>query len=331
MDDIIQNAQRLDWILLAIAVIGIVLWVMNAVKKDFAPDWLGTVKFATVVSIVILAIRQSDFEILLVVAAAFTFVCWLLDKVVFRAVRVQDPETKMTTKVKPQRPEIVEHAAGFFFVILIVLVLRSFVFEPFRIPSESMVPTLQNGDFVVVSKFAYGVRLPITNQKIIEVGRPDRGDVVVFRYPQKPEIDFIKRIIGLPGDKIGMQDNQLYVNGIPATYTNQQAFTAYAVDSCGETLLESIPREDGAKQLHTILDDTNNCSKKAGVMPSGFSEIMVPDGHFLVMGDNRQHSSDSRRWGFLPEANLAGKATYIWFNWRFWDHTPQFSRIGNEL
>lgn len=325
MQTILQNATMFDWVLLLLAVGGGLAWLSYSMTNKAEPSWLGNAKLACVLGIVILAIRFSDFEVMLVVAAGITFVCWLIDKTVFRATRNADGE-----KVKPKRPSLIEHGAGFFMVIFVVLVLRSFVFEPFRIPSESMVPTLQNGDFVVVSKFAYGVRLPITNKKVFEVGQPERGDVVVFRYPPQPEIDYIKRIVGLPGDTISMRNNRLTINGKVVDYVTEAEFSAYAVDSCGTLFNEILPTQTGTMQ-HGMLDDQRNCSASGGLARAAFRPMTVPEGQYWVMGDNRQHSADSRSWGFVPEDNLAGKATYIWFNWRVWNHTPQFSRIGTAL
>ena len=216
-------------------------------------------------------------------------------------------------------PWWVEYGASFFPVILLVFVLRSFAVEPFKIPSGSMIPTLEVGDFILVNKFAYGIRLPVINKKIIDIGEPQRGDVMVFRYPEDPSLDYIKRVIGVPGDKVAYQNKRLTVNGKPIETTRIDDYLH------PERLYYSrqfVEKAGGVE--HRILNDDDapgfiadasqfqyreNCLyNNAGVI------CTVPAGHYFMMGDNRDNSRDSRYWGFVPEGNIVGKAFLVWFN-----------------
>ena len=220
-----------------------------------------------------------------------------------------------------REPLLVEYARSFFPVVLIVLLLRSFLAEPFRIPSGSMMPTLLIGDFILVNKFAYGVRLPVLNSKIIEVSAPKRGDIVVFRYPKQPTVDYIKRVIGLPGDRIGYFDKKIYVNGQLAAQTPLNVYQGVGQGSnmTGAVLLQ----EDLQSVKHDILIMRG--------APTVEDVFVVPEGQYFVMGDNRDNSNDSRYWGFVPEANLVGKAFLIWMNWDLDNNGIAFSRIGTVL
>lgn len=243
--------------------------------------------------------------ILLLVSAAL----WIADHFVFRKRRA--PGAK--------EPVWVEYGASFFPVILIVFLLRSFVVEPFKIPSGSMLPTLLVGDFIAVNKFTYGIRLPVLNKKVIEMNAPQRGDVVVFRYPPDPSLDYIKRVVGLPGDRVAYINKRLTINGKPVE-----------VEKSGEYFdaerLFYTPRyeEKLGDRQHMLLIETDAPAYVPHVMQypqrdkchyntEGFA-CEVPAGHYFVMGDNRDNSQDSRVWGFVPDENLVGKAFYIWFN-----------------
>ncbi len=223
-------------------------------------------------------------------------------------------------------PILLDYARSFFPVLLIVILLRSFVAEPFRIPSGSMIPTLEVGDFILVQKYAYGVRLPVVHTKIIEVGKPQRGDVMVFRYPRDPSINYIKRVIGLPGDRISWtEDKQLIVNDKKVTYSDAQELqidTPYG-KAAARIMNEKLPSEEGdvdhAMQIFLGKTQATN--------------IIVPDNSYFVMGDNRDNSSDSRVWGFVPEKNIVGKAVFIWMHWNWQKNGDGFngSRIGTVI
>jgi len=199
-------------------------------------------------------------------------------------------------------------ARDIFPTIALIFLLRSFVAEPFRIPSNSMMPTLLAGDFILVNKFAYGLRLPVTSHTIVPVGRPERGDVVVFRPPHHPGQDWIKRVVGLPGDRISYHDNMVAVNGEVLTYAR---LGVYEGTGRGREMTGAVDlREDLLGREHRVLEHTD--------LPSyhwAEGDWIVPSGHYFVMGDNRDNSDDSRFWGFLPERNLRGKAFVVLFNY----------------
>ena len=223
------------------------------------------------------------------------------------------------------RPKVVQWSIEMFPVLLLVLVFRGFIFEPFRVPSNSMMPTLLTGDFIIVNKFDYGLRLPITNTKLVEFSSPNRGDVIVFRYPNYEKtpgysgVDFIKRIVALPGDVISYKKDQLIVNGKSVEVKKIGPYIG--VDSGKSMNNYRLTREIFDSSGHDIL-----------LNPKGHSnelvEITIPQGHYFVMGDNRSHSSDSRFWGFVPEDYIIGRAIGIWMHWDWNFNTMQFSRIG---
>jgi signal peptidase I len=217
-----------------------------------------------------------------------------------------------------EEPLLVEYAKSFFPVLLFVLVLRSFLFEPFRIPSSSMMPTLLIGDFILVNKFTYGVRLPVVNTKIIDVGKPKRGDVMVFRYPKNPSLDYIKRVIALPGDKVGYFDKHVYINGQRIT---QSPLDLYVGTGQGSNMT-------GALLQHELLPSQEHDILIMQERPSIEGEIIVQAGHYFMMGDNRDNSNDSRYWGSVPEQNIVGKAFLIWMNW---DDGIDLQRLGSTI
>jgi len=254
-----------------------------------------------------------DFSFFLVVATAVTGVIWGAYALWLKLVR--------TGEVPEKEPILVEYARSFFPIILIVLLLRSFLVEPFRIPSGSMMPTLLIGDFILVNKFTYGVRLPVLNTKIIEMGEPARGDIVVFRFPKDPTVDYIKRVVGLPGDKVGYFNKQIYVNGQPV---KQTPLGEYRGVGKGENMSGSILlSEDLGDVTHDVLIRDGQ--------PSVQGEFTVPPGHYFVMGDNRDNSNDSRYWGTVPEANLVGRAFFIWMSWDLDNGGVAFNRLGTLL
>ena len=223
------------------------------------------------------------------------------------------------------RPKLVQWSIELFPVLLLVFIFRGFIFEPFRVPSNSMMPTLLTGDFIVVNKFDYGFRLPITNTKLVEFSKPNRGDVIVFRYPNYEKnpgysgVDFIKRIVAIPGDLISYSDDQLVINDKAIEIKNIGPYIG--VDSGKSMNNYKLAQEFISALPHEILINPNRRSK-------GIPEITIPEGHYFVMGDNRSHSSDSRFWGFVPEEYIIGRAIGIWMHWDWNYNTMQFSRIG---
>ncbi|MET3448649.1 signal peptidase I [Ralstonia sp. 1138] len=285
-----------------------------------------------------------NFALILFVLVVLTGIAWVADKLVFQrqrqaaaaaalaefdaraqvqaqyggggdigAARLQLAEDKL------RQPWWLEYTASFFPVIAAVFLLRSFVIEPFKIPSGSMIPTLQIGDFILVNKYTYGIRLPIVNKKIMELNQPKRGDVMVFRYPKDESMDYIKRVIGVPGDVVKYDNKRLTVNGQPATYAPQSDYLD------GERLTYSKQYQETLGNVtHNILNDADRPAYVSGPDDFPFREnctynqtgftCKVPAGHYFMMGDNRDNSADSRYWGFVPDKNIVGKAFFIWMN-----------------
>ena len=253
-----------------------------------------------------------DFSFFLVIATFLTGVIWGGYALYKRS------EKTASSGDTNQEPVLVEYARSFFPIVLIVLVLRSFIIEPFRIPSGSMMPTLLIGDFILVNKFVYGVRLPVLNTKVWSVGEPQRGDIVVFRFPSNPSLDYIKRVIGLPGDSIKYIAKQLYINGkkIKETPLGRYHGVGQGANMTGAIhLVEDLPNVE-----HEILIMPER--------PALNGEFIIPEGHYFVMGDNRDNSNDSRYWGMVPEANLVGRAFFIWMNWDWENDGIGFDRLG---
>ncbi len=267
-----------------------------------------------------------DFPAFLVLATFATGFIWLVD-VVFFARKRREAAGDETVK----EPMLVEYSRSFFPIILIVLVLRSFLVEPFRIPSGSMMPTLLVGDFILVNKFTYGIRLPVLNRKVIEMGEPQRGDVVVFKYPQDTRVDYIKRVVGIPGDKIWYREKTLYVNGKPQPQTPVGKYTGSGSGS-RETGVQHNREELGTRE-HDVLINPRVPDFGYGCQVLQQGPVIVPNGQYFVMGDNRDNSNDSRCWGLVPEENLVGKAFGIWMSWD--GNLPGFpiswERIGNGI
>ena len=250
-----------------------------------------------------------NFALILFLLLLATGAIWVADHFWLRQKRAADAAD----------PWWVEYGASFFPVILAVFLLRSFLVEPFKIPSGSMIPTLQVGDFILVNKFTYGIRLQVLNKKVIEIGTPQRGDVMVFRYPENPSLDYIKRVVGLPGDKIVYQDKRLTINGqeVPlskaADYLDKERlyYTPRYTETLG-TLKHEILLEDDAPSFIAPISQFP-FRDKCHYNSSGVS-CEVPAGHYFMMGDNRDNSQDSRFWGFVPDENIVGRAFFIWFN-----------------
>lgn len=254
-----------------------------------------------------------NFALIMFVLLLVTGSVWLLDRFVLAARR----------DAGVAEPWWVEYAKSFFPVILTVFLIRSFLIEPFKIPSGSMIPTLQVGDFIVVNKFTYGVRLPIINQKIIPLNNPQRGDVMVFRYPEDPSLDYIKRVIGLPGDTVEYRNKRLLINGVEQA---QEAEGDYNYVEANLNFVHTEKRSealDGRKhallvnpELPTLhlsavaeFKGRENCSYDNEMV-----HCKIPEGHYFMLGDNRDNSRDSRYWGFVPDNQIVGKAFFIWMN-----------------
>jgi len=254
-----------------------------------------------------------DFSFFLVLASLVTGIIWG-GYLLFLKLSKIDPTTQ-------EEPLLVEYAHSFFPIVFIVLILRSFIAEPFRIPSGSMMPTLLVGDFILVNKFTYGVRLPVLNTKVVELNSPERGDIVVFRFPKNPTVDYIKRVVGIPGDKISYYKKTVYVNGKLAKQASLGSYqgVGQGVNMTGaEHFVENL-----AGVEHSIL-------VKHG-LPSVEGVFVVPEGQYFVMGDNRDNSNDSRYWGTVPEENLVGRAFFIWMSWDWQHKGVGFDRIGTIL
>ena len=249
-----------------------------------------------------------NFPLVLVIGTAVSGLIWFIDSVLLGR--------KYSADMNP--PVLVDYARSFFPVLLIVLILRSFFFEPFRIPSGSMIPTLLVGDFILVSKFSYGVRLPVIHTKILDTGAPERGDVAVFRYPRNPKQDYIKRVVGLPGDTITYSNKIFTINGEEIKILAEGAYVIPGSDAIRSGVV--LREEQLGAVLHEILQDKGSRRE-----PMSWD---VPEGHYFMVGDNRDNSNDSRFWGFVPEANLVGKAKYVWMHWSdgvLWD------RLGEKI
>ena len=268
-----------------------------------------------------------DFSLMLVIVGALSGIIWAVDRLFFAKSRVAAAASAGTSAERVREPIAVEYARSFFPVILLVLVIRSFMFEPFRIPSDSMMPTLFDGDFIFVSKFSYGLRLPVTNTLVIPTGTPQRGDVIVFRLPPNPKINYIKRLVGLPGDRIRVDtQNRLFVNDVLQPQQPGPSYTGPKQDQSNYVDAPTATETLGTKR-HQIMF-------AKGYVKDG--EWVVPAGHYFFMGDNRNNSKDSR-WldepdapGFVPEQNLVGKAVRIWLNLDTRDG-PLWRRIGKAI
>lgn len=261
-----------------------------------------------------------DFAAILVSLTAASGFIWLFDHLVFAKARAE----RAAQGREATEPTIVEYARSFFPVLFVILLLRSFLAEPFRIPSSSMMPTLLVGDFILVNKFAYGLRIPVLNKKFLDIGSPERGDVVVFKYPVNPSQDYIKRVVGLPGDQIAYRNKVIYVNG-----------EAVAQEPIGRYIGEGSGRDmTGAEHLRERLGEAEHeilRRPSSFMMPRSEGAWTVPEGSYFVMGDNRDNSEDSRFWGFVEERHLVGRAFFVWMNWDGKGGGVDFSRIGNSI
>lgn len=288
------------------------------------------------------------FSLLLVIATIFTGLVWLIDHFLFkpkRAIAIAEVESKTGRKLTAEEasravPEssLVEFSRSAFPLIAFILILRSFIYEPFRIPSGSMMPTLLSGDFILVEKFRYGVRDPLFRKELLATGTPKHGEVAVFKYPEEPDIDYIKRVIGLPGDRIVYHNKQFYIEKQCApncTGENEVSLSQELVAE-GEFYFGRVPmrtfNETHGDNSYQVLVNPVAGSQMGAFYNQANSrrgEWIVPEGHYFVIGDNRDNSRDSRFWGFVPEENLVGRAVFVWLSLDF-DHGPD-SRMPSWL
>jgi signal peptidase I len=269
-----------------------------------------------------------NFALILFLLTALTGIIALADRWFFAARREHGGS----------EPWWIEYAKSFFPVLLIVFLLRSFVAEPFKIPSSSMRPTLEVGDFILVNKFVYGLRLPIIDKKVIPIGDPKRGDVIVFRYPVNPSQDFIKRVIGLPGDEVVYRDKHLTVNGVPwpqkpdGSYGYLEGLMYVTTEKLTESNRDrdyTIAENPAAQAVYPLNVRAFPGKENCVYNDRGFT-CRVPAGQYLMMGDNRDNSDDSRYWGFVPDDHIRGRAFFIWFNWDDISSLA-FRRVGSGI
>ncbi len=319
------------------------------------PAWTRAVYLALPIVIIgailrLLVSERLDFSLVLVLVLFASAFVWVLDRFVLAPLRARAATRAGLESAHQPLPVTVDYARSLLPVAALVLVLRSFIFEPFRIPSDSMMPTLQEGDFLVVNKFAYGMRLPVLNTKILNLGEPQRGDVVVFHFPPDPAVNFIKRVVGLPGDTVRVRDDQLIINGLPVPLVYEGRYN----DGCYLNMRLST-EQLGAHRHQTLschtIDDLRaapvaSCKRHIqvsyqcddalrGVLPDRndtLNDLVVPPGEYLMIGDNRDNSLDGRFWGFVPEDHLVGRASRIWLNLPLgrsgW---PDWRRIGKRI
>lgn len=253
---------------------------------------------------------QMDFSLILIIATAITGLIWFSYVFFF----------KKKGEIREKDPLLVDYSRAFFPILLIVLILRSFLVEPFHIPSGSMKPTLLTGDFILVNKYIYGLRLPVISKKLVKLGSPQRGDIIVFRHPNNPSMDLIKRVVGVPGDTIAYRNKVLYVNGTP----QEQVYQGKDVD-----------REAGfSLDVTRYIEKLQNHEHAIYLRPidgQDMKEVVVPEGKFFVSGDNRDNSDDSRAWGFVEDRNIKGKAFFVWMSFDPIAKDIRWNRIGTKI
>jgi signal peptidase I len=356
----------LSWILLPVLAIVIVDdWFLRPRRRLAAlpaeavdPPWLAFLYNSLLILLLAGALRvimseDLDFALALVQISVVGGAIWALDAWLLRPRRDRAARALGKDAQAVPEPGIVDYARSMVPVVVFVLVLRSFLFEPFRIPSDSMMPTLQDGDFILVNKFAYGLRLPVLNTRFVDVGEPERGDVVVFRYPPNPRINYIKRVVGLPGDRVKVISDRIYVNDVPLEEKLLERYT----DGCYQNMRQSEVRtgEHVHRTLSCVTPDflagasLPGCNRHIdrgyacgetdpplagpGLTDRGdYAEVTVPAGNYLMIGDNRDNSEDGRYWGFVPEENLVGRARRVWLNFD-WQRSPkiEWGRIGRKI
>jgi signal peptidase I len=299
-----------------------------------------------------LGVVEGNFALLLFLATIVTGLYWLAERLYFlprrrqaaanleaqaaqrkselaaRGIAPVDADLAAARQRLLMQPWWLDWTAGLFPVIIAVFVLRSFLFEPFKIPSGSMIPTLLVGDLILVNKYTYGLRLPVLNTKLTNGTPPKRGDVMVFRYPPKPSLDYIKRVVGVPGDEVAYLNKKLTINGQPVSKNAVPEF----FDEDAMRYFKQFEEDLGGKR-HRLLNDDDRPAFIPGVEDFPFKQncrysvegvtCRVPEGHYFMMGDNRDNSLDSRYWGFVPDKNIVGKAFLVWMNF------SSLKRIGS--
>ncbi len=332
--------------------IGILLFFVSDKKRQAEGEWSNGLQWAYLLMMVgvfgVLSFFLS-FTAVLLIFVLFTCLVWLWDRYVKRQVRqtidakpfdstLRNRDRAMQQLYDQKAGHFVDYMSGFFPIILVVFVLRTFIAEPFQIPSSSMRPGLVVGDFILVNKFAYGIRMPISNQVVIPVKSIGRGDVAVFNYPEKPSVNYIKRIVGLPGDVIEYRDKNLSINGTPveslkmgtASYLEQTDIGPVDVvgtlyqERVGKHLFQTLRMAERPSVIPQGVRDFANKNQCAYEGEEGF-KCTVPAGQYFAMGDNRDNSEDSRYWGFVDDKLIVGKAFLVWMNFR------DFSRIGTSI
>ena len=319
----------MNWLLIGIVItlLGPVMIALGARQPRTGPEAPQLVQYGylfAIVGVFILLVQYLSIPGAMLIFVLVTGIVWALDKFIWARKRGE----KLA-------PDWVEYGRGFFPVILVVFLLRSFVVEPYQIPSSSMRPGLVVGDFILVNKFAYGLRVPILNNVAIPVGSPQHGDVMVFNYPVDPNVNFIKRVIGTPGDTVEYRHKQLTINGVPVP-TKEAGSLEYVEEGVRLERNKQFTETQGPHTYNTLqavgdppyvmLSEVRDFPfrEECRYDDDGFT-CKVPKGYLFMMGDNRDHSADSRYWGFVPDKYVVGKAFFVWFNFR------QLSRIGTVI
>ena len=328
----------LQWLAILVMVVSLpgCLWDLatsrTSPQRESVQSWLQLAWLGLLVGALGLCVVQNwlDFSTALLVATVITGLVLLAEHLWYRKTVSPDAAAGVPAALEPAWLDL---GRSFFWVIFAVFFVRSFVVEPFKIPSGSMIPTLRVGDFILVNKFAYGLRLPVTNQTVITVGSPQRGDVMVFHYPRDPNVNYVKRVIGLPGDVVTYTQKQLSINGKPVSESSAPPMSA--ADLTEFPSVERLTEQLGTHQHFIHLRPERPTLDLSGVMDfpnrdacsynsEGFT-CTVPSGSYFMMGDNRDSSSDSRYWGFVPDKLIVGRAFVVW--WSFED----FSRLGRII